>query len=212
MFFLLSGRKETEACEEAGEYGEVRAASAQTTGKKIHSLAARVQTLLHRYRMALGLGLLLLIVALVFYYVYDVQIRKAMNSTHREVVMRDNGELLPITEDASELVQYYTTEEDELVGLGVRMDLSEDFAGEGDTRSRVTEGRLLCAADIDASTLLDGQYMGLIFDSSQSGIKGHTYEIRLEFSEELLDSGLSVIVTPAGYYQEKRFVCERRRE
>ena len=205
MFFLLSGRKETEACEEAGEYGEVRAASAQTTGKKIHSLAARVQTLLHRYRMALGLGLLLLIVALVFYYVYDVQIRKAMNSTHREVVMRDNGELLPITEDASELVQYYTTEEDELVGLGVRMDLSEDFAGEGVIHAEVrdvTEGRLLCAADIDASTLLDGQYMGLIFDSSQSGIKGHTYEIRLEFSEELLDSGLSVIVTPAGYYQE----------
>lgn len=88
------------------------------------------------------------------------------------------------------------------------MDLSEDFAGQGTVHAEVRdvtdaeEGVLLCAADVDASTLLDGQYMGLIFDSSQSGIKGHTYEIRLEFSDELLDSGLSVIVTPAGYYGE----------
>ena len=103
-----------------------------------------------------------------------------MNRTHREVVMRDNGELLPVTADSREMVQYYTTEEDELVGLGIRMDLSEDFAGQGTVHAEVRdvtdaeEGVLLCAADVDASTLLDGQYMGLIFDSSQRGIKGHT--------------------------------------
>ncbi len=66
-----------------------------------------------------------------FLYVYDVQIRKAMNSTHREVVMKDNQELLPVTADTQELIQYYTTEEKQLVGLGVRMDLGENFAGEG---------------------------------------------------------------------------------
>src|SRR5699024_11870232 len=35
--------------------------------------------------------------------------------------------------------------------------------------------------------------------------RSHTYEITLQFSEDLQDSGLSVIVTPAGYYEENTF-------
>ena len=209
MFFLLAGRKAENTVgteirnREAGNFVRAKGAAG-----RFRNLGIWLQSFYKKYRKLLGLGLLMLIVALIFYYVYDVQIREAMNSTHREVVMRDNGELLPVTADSREMVQYYTTEEDELVGLGIRMDLSEDFAGQGTVHAEVRdvtdaeEGVLLCAADVDASTLLDGQYMGLIFDSSQSGIKGHTYEIRLEFSDELLDSGLSVIVTPAGYYGE----------
>lgn len=209
MFFLLAGRKAENTVgteirdREAGDFVRAKGAAG-----RFRNLGIWFQNFYKKYRKLLGLGLLMLIVALIFYYVYDVQIREAMNSTHREVVMRDNGELLPVTADSREMVQYYTTEEDELVGLGIRMDLSEDFAGQGTVHAEVRdvtdaeEGVLLCAADVDASTLLDGQYMGLIFDSSQSGIKGHTYEIRLEFSDELLDSGLSVIVTPAGYYGE----------
>lgn len=209
MFFLLAGRKAENTVgteirdREAGDFVRAKGAAG-----RFRNLGIWLQSFYKKYRKLLGLGLLMLIVALIFYYVYDVQIREAMNSTHREVVMRDNGELLPVTADSREMVQYYTTEEDELVGLGIRMDLSEDFTGQGTVHAEVRdvtdaeEGVLLCAADVDASTLLDGQYMGLIFDSSQSGIKGHTYEIRLEFSDELLDSGLSVIVTPAGYYGE----------
>ena len=209
MFFLLAGRKAENTVgteirdRETGDFVRAKGAAG-----RFRNLGIWLQSFYKKYRKLLGLGLLMLIVALIFYYVYDVQIREAMNSTHREVVMRDNGELLPVTADSREMVQYYTTEEDELVGLGIRMDLSEDFAGQGTVHAEVRdvtdaeEGVLLCAADVDASTLLDGQYMGLIFDSSQSGIKGHTYEIRLEFSDELLDSGLSVIVTPAGYYGE----------
>ena len=209
MFFLLAGRQAENTVgteirdREAGDFVRAKGAAG-----RFRNLGIWFQNFYKKYRKLLGLGLLMLIVALIFYYVYDVQIREAMNSTHREVVMRDNGELLPVTADSREMVQYYTTEEDKLVGLGIRMDLSEDFAGQGTVHAEVRdvtdaeEGVLLCAADVDASTLLDGQYMGLIFDSSQSGIKGHTYEIRLEFSDELLDSGLSVIVTPAGYYGE----------
>ena len=229
MFFLLAGGKpEKETAEEAA--GEtVQAAELRPSGKKrrsagqffaparkrLVSFGKKLQTFCRKHKKVLGLGLLLFIVAVIFYYVYDVQIREAMNSTHREVVMRDNGELLPITAESRELVQYYTTEEDELVGLGVRMDLSENFAGEGTIHAEVRdvtdvqtgggEELLLCSADIAASTLLDGQYMGLIFDNSQSGVKGHTYEISLYFSDELLDSGLSVIVTPSGYYEENVF-------
>lgn len=60
-----------------------------------------------------------------------------MNSTHREVVMKDNHELMPVTADTQDLIQYYTTEENQLVGLGVRMDLGVDFTGEGTIHAEV---------------------------------------------------------------------------
>lgn len=200
LFFLVSGKSQNQETERKGAGRE-----------KLRALGESVKGLYKKYRKLLGLGLLLLITALLFLYVYDVQIRKAMNSTHREVVMKDNSELLPVTAETQDLIQYYTTEEEQLVGLGVRLDLGEDFAGAGQIHAEVydvtekddaKEGTLLCAADIDAAGLLDGQYMGLIFENSQTGIEGHTYEIKLHFSEELLDSGLSVFVTPEGYYPE----------
>ena len=221
LFFLVwrgkggAGRGADAECQKQKKGGALR--------EKGMALGQAVKWFYEKYKKLLGLGLLLFVTALLFLYIYDVQIRKAMNSTHREVVMKDNSELLPVTAESREMVQYYTTAEKELVGLGVRMDLSENFAGEGtihaevydvtDTRkdgvsesdSPAVDGSLLCAADISASTLLDGQYMGLIFDESQKNTRGRTYEIRLEFSEELVDSGLSVIVTPEGYYPENRF-------
>lgn len=193
LCFFVSGKKETEEKE---------------TVRKKDGLRERVRKLFGKYRTLSGLGLLLAFVAVIFLYVYDVQIRKAMNSTHREVVMKDNNELLPISASSDELEQYYTTDEDSLVGFGIRVDLSEDFAGEGMVEAEVADvtaeeaEKLLCTAQIPASGLLDGQYMGLIFDESQSGVKGHTYRIRLRFSEELLDSGLSLYVTPEGFYPE----------
>lgn len=198
LCFFVSGRKE----EKSGKDTE------KETVRKQGGIPERLKKFFTRYRTLLGLGLLLAFVAVIFLYVYDVQIRKAMNSTHREVVMKDNNELLAVDDSSKELEQYYTAEEDTLVGLGIRVDLSEDFAGEGMVEAEVTDvtskeaEKLLCTAQIPASGLLDGQYMGLIFDESQSGIKGHTYRIRLRFSEELLGSGLSLYVTPEGYYPE----------
>lgn len=190
LFFLMAGKRESAALQEEERESQLR---------------SKLTVFFRRYRKPLGLGLLLFLVALIFFYVYDGSIRKAMNSTHRVTVMKDNNELLPVSKDTQDLVQYYTTEEEELVGLGVRMDLSEDFAGVGtiDARVRdVTLNQVLCTAQIDAGGLLDGQFLGLIFDNSQSGVKGHTYEVSLHFSEELLNSGLSMIVTPKGYYRE----------
>ena len=198
LCFFVSGRKE----EKSGKDTE------KETVRKQGGIPERLKKFFTRYRTLLGLGLLLAFVAVIFLYVYDVQIRKAMNSTHREVVMKDNNELLAVDALSKELEQYYTAEEDTLVGLGIRVDLNEDFAGEGMVEAEVTDvtskeaEKLLCTAQIPASGLLDGQYMGLIFDESQSGIKGHTYRIRLRFSEELLGSGLSLYVTPEGYYPE----------
>lgn len=194
MFFLVSGKKE--------EF--LKETEAEKRGK-LRTLKDRLLALYEKYRLWIGMGFLLFLVGLIFFYVYDGQIRKAMNSTHRVVVMRDNNKLLPVTEKSKELIQYYTTEEDTLVGLGIRMDLGEDFVPAGTIWAQVKDMTLkevLCEAEISADSLLDGQYMGLIFDHSQEGIKGHTYEVHLTFSDELLGSGLSVIVTPEGYYEE----------
>lgn len=121
MFFLVSGKKQEKATKKRDS----------GLGKKAAAFGRKLKTFYEKHKKLLGLGLLLFITALMFLYVYDVQIRKAMNSTHREVVMKDNQELLPVTADTQELIQYYTTEEKQLVGLGVRMDLGENFAGEG---------------------------------------------------------------------------------
>ena len=202
MLFLVSGKKKSSPAE-----GEPGAVGAKSGGRRKRTAAFRekLDAWYRKYRLWLGLGFLLFLVALIFFYVYDGPIRKAMNSTHRVVVMKDNNELLPVTKDTQDLVQYYTTEEEELVGLGVRMDLSEDFVAEGSIQARVTDittGELLCTAEVPASSLLDGQYVGLIFERSQQSCKGHVYEISLHFTEDLLERGLSVIITPEGYYKE----------
>ena len=192
MVFLLWGK----TCEEPTK---------DKPKRKPGILLTRLTAFYQKYRLWIGMGFLMFLVAVIFFYVYDGQIRKAMNSTHRVVVMRDNNELLPVTEKTSDLVQYYTTQEDTLVGLGVRMDLAEGFVPEGTVWAQVrdTSGEeLLCDAEIPASSLLDGQYLGLIFHQSQNGVRGHTYEVHLTFSRELWGSGLSVIVTPEGYYPE----------
>ena len=201
MFFLVAGKKKEET--KAGE--EAEASIPADRRKKAAAIREKLSAWYQKYRLWLGLGFLLFLVALIFFYVYDGPIRKAMNSTHRVVVMKDNNALLSVTKDTQDLVQYYTTEEEELVGLGVRMDLAEDFVAEGSIQARVTDittGELLCTAEVPASSLLDGQYVGLIFEHSQQSCKGHVYEISLHFTEELLDRGLSVIVTPEGYYKE----------
>lgn len=186
------------------------------TGAKKEDLAAhrgipspekggRVRKLYRKYRQLLGLGFLLLLVAAAFYHVYDVQVRKAMNTTNRVAVMRDNQEILLVTEETARLEQHYVTEEEALVGLGVRMDLAEGFEPAGTVAASVTDlttGEPLCSTVVDAKDVLDGQYLGLIFHNSQSGIKGHEYLVEMEFSRELYDSGLGVFVTPEGYYEE----------
>ena len=199
MCFAVSSKTgEKEAKKDNGETAAKKAEPAE-------ALKIRLAEYYRRYKKLCGLGLLVFLVALIFFYIYDGPVRKAMNSTHRVVVMKDNHELLPVTKDTQKLVQYYTTEEEELVGLGVRMDLGEDFVPAGSIQAQVrdvTAEVLLCEAEIPAASLLDGQYVGLIFHDSQSGVKGHTYEVSLYFTEELLDSGLSVIVTPEGYYED----------
>lgn len=78
MFFLVSGKKQEKATKKRDS----------GLGKKAAAFGRKLKTFYEKHKKLLGLGLLLFITALMFLYVYDVQIRKAMNSTHREVVMK----------------------------------------------------------------------------------------------------------------------------
>ena len=64
--------------------------------------------------------------------------------------------------------------------------------------ARVTDltlGEILCETDIPAEQFISGEYVGLLFENSQTGVKDHEYEIDLTFSRELWNSGLEVMTS-----------------
>lgn len=146
--------------------------------------------------------IMLLLGALLFYYLYDTKIRIAQNTTEKAAVLKSNGEILSITEETSSLVQVVEPKEDSLTGLGVRFYLPEQVSlSEGSMHARVTDltlGELLCETDISASQFISGEYIGLLFHNSQTGVSSHSYKIELIFSEELWNSGLAVMSSDEG--------------
>lgn len=149
-----------------------------------------------------SLAILLLLGALLFYYLYDTKIRIAQNTTEKASVLKADGEILPITEEHRFLTQVVEPKEDALTGLGVRFYLPEQtFLSEGSMHAKVTDlslGEVLCETDILASQFISGEYIGLLFHNSQTGVSSHTYQIELEFSKELWDSGLAVMTSGEG--------------
>ena len=64
--------------------------------------------------------------------------------------------------------------------------------------ARVTDlstGQVMCETDVAASSFISGEYVGLLFDDSQTGVADHDYEIELTFSPELLNRGLSLMTS-----------------
>ena len=50
--------------------------------------------------------------------------------------------------------------------------------------ARVTDlsiGQVMCETDVAASSFISGEYVGLLFDDSQTGVADHDYEIELTF-------------------------------
>ncbi len=149
-----------------------------------------------------ALGLSVLLVALLFYYLYDTQIRIAQNTTEKSAVLSANGNLLAVSEEHAQLTQQVRPQEDRLTGFGVRFFVEpEAVLGAGHMHASVTDltlGELLCETDIEAGQFISGEYVGLLFRDSQEGVKDHLYQIDLAFSEELWDSGLSVMESDGG--------------
>ncbi len=153
-------------------------------------------------RQVLGLFAAVLAAAAVFFYLYDTQIRIAQNTTEKVTVLPANGELLPVDEAHSTVVQRVKPGEDRLTGLGVRFYVEEGAAlSEGSMQASVTDltlGQVLCETEVDASRFISGEYAGFLFQDSQEGVSSHEYEIRLSFSPELRDSGLAVMTSEDG--------------
>ena len=153
-------------------------------------------------RQTAALAGIVLLTAFLFFYLYDTQIRIAQNTTEKAAVLKADGETLPVTEETRELSQTVKPGEDMLTGLGVRFYLEEGISlTEGSMHASVTdltEGRVLCETDIEASRFISGEYAGLLFKDSQTGVLDHEYRIDLVFSPELWDSGLMLMTSPEG--------------
>lgn len=152
-----------------------------------------------RRKQLAALGCTVSIIALLFFYLYDTQIRIAQNTTEKAAVLKADGESVPVTAKNARVSQTVYPKEDKLTGLGVRVRIPEGTVLEGGSMhasvTDVTLGQVLCETDIAASQFISGEYVGLLFENSQEGVREHEYRIDLSFSEELLDSGLELMTS-----------------
>lgn len=148
------------------------------------------------------LGAAGLLTALLFFYLYDTRIRIAQNTTEKAPVLKSDGGTLPVDEAHGTVSQIVKPKEDSLTGLGVQFYLQEGAAlTEGTMHAKVTDLTLagvMCETDIEASRFISGEYIGLLFDNSQTGVRDHVYRIDLTFSPELWDSGLEMVTSTEG--------------
>lgn len=155
-------------------------------------------------REILGLAAAVPAVAAVFLYLYDTQIRIAQNTTEKAVVIPADGETMPVNEENRSVSQNVKPGEDRLTGLGVRFYVEPDYVAElteGSMHASVTDltlGQTMCETDVSASQFISGEYVGLLFQNSQSGVRDHEYRIDLAFSPELWDSGLEIMTGEDG--------------
>ncbi len=143
-----------------------------------------------------------LLTAVLFFYLYDTQIRIAQNTTEKASVLKSDGGTLLVNKAHATVSQIVKPKEDSLTGLGVPFYLQEGVAlTEGTMHAKVTDLTLkgvMCETDIQASRFISGEYIGLLFDESQTGVQDHVYRIDLTFSPELWDSGLAVMTSAEG--------------
>lgn len=153
----------------------------------------------NRKKQARALVFAVFLVALLFFYLYDTQIRIAQNTTEKTAVLKADGETLPVTEETAFISQTVYPKEDRLTGLGVRFYLEEGVSpSEGTMEASVTDvtlGQVMCETEVSASRFISGEYIGLLFENSQTGVADHEYRIDLSFSPELWDSGLELMTS-----------------
>ena len=142
------------------------------------------------------------LVGMLFFYVYDTQIRIVMNTTEREAVIScEEPEVLRFSEAEGEIVQKITCEEERLTGLGVMIHVPEGAKLQGSLSAKVTDltaGEVLSENVLDMSGAIDGEYINFLFIHEVVDTKAHTYEIRLTPSEELMTTELGIYTTEEG--------------
>lgn len=162
----------------------------------------RLQGFYKKYRLVFGGVLVAGIVAVLFFYVYDTQIRIVMNTTERaEVISASEPEILKFSEADGDIVQIVKCEEETLTGLGVMLHVPEEAQLAGTLTGRVTDltsGEVLSENTMDMTGAIDGEYMNFLFihEVPDSGL--HTFEIRLTPSAELKMTELGLYTTEEG--------------
>lgn len=153
-------------------------------------------------REFLGLVGVVLLVAFVFFYLYDTQIRIAQNTTQKRPLLEADGEIQPVTKACASVSQVLKPLQERLTGFGVRFYIEEGAELlEGQMHAVVTDitlDKVLCETDVAASQFVSGEYAGLLFTDSQTGVSAHSYRIDLTFSPELWDSGLCLMTSEKG--------------
>ena len=170
-------------------------------GKKTLDLK-KWKTFFEKHKMIFGGLFTAVIVAVLFFYVYDTQIRIVMNTTERsEITSASEPEILSFAEVEGSIVQRVTCEEETLTGLGVKLCVPEGAKLEGTLTGKVTDlttGEVLSENALDMTTAIDGEYMNFLFVHEVTDETPHTFEIILTPSEELRAGELGIYTTEEG--------------
>ena len=180
-----------------------------TTGKidskkqlKKQAVLAKVDAFYKKYKLLLGGMLAAGIIGVLFFYVYDTQIRIVMNTTQRSQIISDSEpETLLFSEAEGEIVQVVTCEKETLTGLGVQLFVPEEVELKGTLNGKVTDlttGEVLSENVLDMSGAIDGEYINFLFIHEVTDTKAHTFEIRLIPSEELKTTELGIYTDDDG--------------
>ena len=165
-------------------------------------LLEKAEQFYQKQKLIFGGLFVIALVGLLFFYVYDTQIRIVMNTTEREAVIScEEPEILKFSESEADIVQKLTCEEKRLTGLGVMIHVPEEEKPEGVLSASVTDlttGEVLSESVLDLSGAIDGEYVNFLFTHEVVDTKAHTYEIRLTASEELKDTNLGIYTTEKG--------------
>ena len=158
-----------------------------------------------RYRLLFGGLLTVGIVAVLFFYVYDTQIRIVMNTTERAEVISasstEEPEILTFSESEDEIVQIVKCKEETLTGLGVMISVPEGAVPTGTLSARVTDlnsGEVLSENMLDMANAIDGEYINFLFTHEVNDGAAHSFEIRLTPSEELKATELGIYINEEG--------------
>jgi len=177
----------------------------ETKKGKYHGSPAvpeKMQAFYEKNRLYLGGVLAVGIVALLFFYVYDTQIRIVMNTTEREqVISASEPEILKFSDTEGTIVQLIKCDEDTLTGLGVQLHVPEEAVLSGALSGTVTDlttGEILSENVLDMKAAIDGEYMNFLFTHVVENKTPHTFKISLTPSEELKRTELGIYVTEDG--------------
>lgn len=172
---------------------------------KAPAVLEKLQGFYKKYRMIFGGFLVAGIVGVLFFYVYDTQIRIVMNTTERAEVISVSSaeipELLKFSESEGDIVQRVKCEEETLTGLGVKICVPEEAVPAGTLSAKVTDlnsGEVLSENILDMSGAIDGEYVNFLFAHEVTDGAAHVFEIRLTPSEELKATELGIYTNEDG--------------